>query len=460
MAGLIDPVLVLIVVMGIITLGPGVVALRRPWQMLSAPVVVGGFFAYFYVLLPSVGYSFHDSLYLYSDRMYLVGILVAMLSILAFYGGWRLRTPSLRSSRPRRATYYSARLLYIFGAALVALGILGYVTCVQLVGGWAYFFSKPHALAMRDVPDMTAYIYDVPRFIYPGILLMLQSVLSIQKPAWFRGKALLVAALSVLFLCQAVLRSSRQDSFFLLATWIFVTYLMRCKPPSRLFLGASLLVAGLVPLLLVTYRAYIYVGTDISRVSELDSSFVAHVATPGTANEFLLHSALVSACFDDGEYDYGQQIPYAIFFNFIPRFLWHEKPYNMFRVNPDRLIHDHWGWDPARGSAFTGAASVFFEWGFVGLMFWFLLGRWSRRLFENAKQGSSKSIAIYTGLVCVLFVFTAQDIWAGLKNAVFMFVPLSLAYMLAEREWVAKNLHSSPWPQKQAPEELPAEARL
>ena len=45
MAGLIDPVLVLIVVMGIITLGPGVVALRRPWQMLSAPVLVGGFFA-------------------------------------------------------------------------------------------------------------------------------------------------------------------------------------------------------------------------------------------------------------------------------------------------------------------------------------------------------------------------------------------------------------------------------
>ena len=45
--GVNDPVLVLILAMGIISLAPGGFALRRPWQMLSAPVLVGGFFAYF-----------------------------------------------------------------------------------------------------------------------------------------------------------------------------------------------------------------------------------------------------------------------------------------------------------------------------------------------------------------------------------------------------------------------------
>src|SRR6266513_3490375 len=108
--GVIDPLLVLIVVMGVITLAPGVLALRRPWQMLSAPVLVGGFFAYFYVLLPSVGYWFHDSKYLFTDRMYVLGILVAMLSLLTFYGGWMLRAPGRHPSQGGRpATYYSAR---------------------------------------------------------------------------------------------------------------------------------------------------------------------------------------------------------------------------------------------------------------------------------------------------------------------------------------------------------------
>src|SRR5207302_7442999 len=119
------------------------------------------------------------------------------------------------------------------------------------------------------------------------------------------------------------------------------------------------------------------------------------------------------------------------FINFIPRFLWREKPYDTFRVNPSKLIQRRWGWVPAYGSAVTGAGSIFFEWSFLGLIFWFLLGWWSRGLFEEATQGSSKSIAIYTGFVCVLFLFTAQDLWAGLKNAAFMLGPLWLSYSLS-----------------------------
>jgi len=458
--GVNDPVLVLILAMGIISLAPGGFALRRPWQMLSAPVLVGGFFAYFYVLLPSVGYWFHDRKYLFNDRMYVLGILVAMLSLLAFYGGWMLRAPARNSSQGQPGTYYSARLVYIFGVLFVVLGILGYAVNVRHAGGWASFFSKPHDLATRDVEDMTAYIYDLSRFICPGILLMLQAVLSVHKPTWFRGKAFFVSALSALFLFQAVLRSSRQDSFFLLAIWILVTHLMRSAPPSRVFLATSLLVAGLVPLLLLAYRAYIYVGTDLSRFTEVDSSFVESVLRPGTGNEFILHSALVTASYDLGEYDYGQQIPYSGFVNFIPRFLWRHKPYDMFRVNPYDLIQKHWGWVPAWGCTITGPGSVFFEWGFLGSIFWFLLGRWSKGLFEKARQGSARSIAIYAGLVCVLSLFTAQDIWAGLKNAIFIFGPLALAYMLAERELVAKDAHSSLLTARWRPRELPKEVQL
>jgi len=289
---------------------------------------------------------------------------------------------------------------------------------------------------------------------------MLQAVLCVDRPTWFRGKALFVSSVSFLFLLQAVLRSSRQDTFYLLAIWIFVIHLTRSKPPSRFVLGTSLFVAGLVPLLLVAYRAYIYVGTDVSRFTDVDSNFVESVVRPGTGNEFILHSALATASYDLGEYDYGQQIPYSGFINFIPRFVWREKPYNTFRVTPYELIQNHWGWIPAYGSAVTGAGSIFFEWGFLGLIFWFLLGRWSKGLFEKARQGSPRSIAIYAGLVCVLFLFTAQDIWAGLKNAIFIFGPLSLAYMLAERELVTKDAHSFLLTAKAASRELPREVQL
>jgi len=52
-------------------------------------------------------------------------------------------------------------------------------------------------------------------------------------------------------------------------------------------------------------------------------------------------------------------------------------------------------------------------------------------LFEKTKHGSPKSAVIYVGLICVLFVFVAQDLWAGLKNAIFMFGPLCLSYGLS-----------------------------
>jgi hypothetical protein len=146
-------------------------------------------------------------------------------------------------------------------------------------------------------------------------------------------------------------------------------------------------------------------------------------------NEFVDFSALVTACFDRGKYDYGQQVLNTVV-NFVPRKLWPQKPYNLFLHNPSDVIYDHWGWYPAYGYVVTGAGSVFFEWSFMGLFFWFLLGRWSCCLFQRARQGSARSIAMYVGLICVLLVFVAQDLWAGLKNAIFMFGPLWVSYGL------------------------------
>jgi hypothetical protein len=260
---------------------------------------------------------------------------------------------------------------------------------------------------------------------------MLQAVLSDKKVSWFRGKALFVVALSAVVLVEAVLTSSRQSSFFILAIWVFLPPFMRSRPPSRAALLGGLLLAGLIPLLLLVYRSHLHLGAEVSEFTEVEGSETAEsVLRPNTGNEFILHSALVTECFDRGEYDYGQELINVVV-NFAPRFLWPEKPYDFFRVRPDDLIYNHGGWAPAYGSIFTGAASVFFEWGFMGLFFWFLLGRWSAGLFEKAGHANPVGIGIYVGLICVLYVFIAQDLWAGLKNAIFMFGPLCLAYPLS-----------------------------
>jgi len=438
----IDPVLGLIFVMGAVALAPAGFALTRHWGLLSAPVVVGGFFAYFYVLLPSAGLFFREGQYLFDERTYLFGLVVAILSLLTFYAGWVLRTPQegIRGRAVGRG--YSPNSLYIYGAGFSILGVVGYATTVYLQGGWAHLHSQPHYMATRDV-YMTAYIYDLALLVFPGILLMLQSVLLAKKVSWFRGKALFVVALSALVSVEAVLMSSRQISFFILAIWIFLLPLMRSRPPARVALLAGLLLAGLIPFLLLVYRSHLHLGMEASEFADVESrDVVERVLRPSTGNEFITHSSLVTACFDSGEYDYGLQV-INVLVNFVPRVLWREKPYDLFRVRPDDLIYNHGGWIPANGYVLTGAGSVFFEWGFLGLVFWFLLGRWSRGLFEKTKQGSPKSAVIYVGLICVLFVFVAQDLWAGLKNAIFMFGPLCLSYGLSSytiRSTLDKNI--------------------
>jgi len=421
-------ILAVAALMGIIALLPAFLALIRPWNILAAPTLVGGAFFFFYAYFP---YALLRSPQrnMLPDWVFGFGILVAMLSLLSFYGGWALQRSGKRHRGPH-VRFYSSQALYNAGLVWAALAVIGALAFVLFSGGWSVVFSKQHGEAF-EWDTTSAYVYDSWKLIFPAILLMLQSVVCRRNHSWLQGSSLFVIAISGLVLIESILRTTRAEIFFLAVIWAFVPQLMRLRPPTRVRTSLIMLVGGAMVLLYMALRPYVYIGADWREIVSLESSDVqTSVEEIGQGNEFAYHAALVSACYDTGEYDYGQSIV-GVVINFIPRFLWKGKPYGTYRILPAPLVFQNLGWMPAYGSAATGAAMAFFEWGIFALLFWFLLGWVARSLFNRARLGDGAAIGCYSALVCVLFVLCAVGINAALEMAIFFMVPLLLSYAWA-----------------------------
>jgi hypothetical protein len=200
----------------------------------------------------------------------------------------------------------------------------------------------------------------------------------------------------------------------------------------------SLGVVGLATLTLLGYRDFIFLGDSGGRQLPSITETLERVIDPSFGDdnasgiEFIYHALIIDTVDQLSRYHFGINWIYLVTVHLIPRTIWPEKPYGFDSpgITPED-IRDVTGIGIAAGSAPGMVADVYRQFGPLCLLFVWLLGRLSRRLFDSATiVGSLESKCLYTLLYALGLNLFAQGFGSIIVPYVYASAPLILGRLL------------------------------
>lgn len=396
------PITLSLGLMSLAIIGTFFLAYKRKLHPLGTPILGAGIFGFIYVFQPAYLLWKGDIFYFLTNWQIAKGILVALLMFLFFLGGWFYgsRNRVIRIDDGKVIIRWEYRTIYKVGFLLALVGTgLFYLFIVQS-GGVTVFYGAPHA-TLGAWEEQTAYLYMSRYFVYPGLVLMILSLIRLRAR---RLMWLPIVLFSLTRFAHAILASSRGEYFVLTITLVLSYYLVSRKIPKVRTVLLGGIVVGLGILLLVGYRDVIHLGPKekpppsfregVLYMTELDE---ADLFSGQTGIEFIYHSGTIDAVDKLQKYHLGLNWLYLTTVHAIPRLLWKDKPYRW--DTPGVMPEDFYslfGWVMASGSANGLVGDIYSQFGLASVAFFFFLGWLNARMFVRAVyKGDPASLSIY-----------------------------------------------------------------
>ncbi|MEM5810040.1 MAG: oligosaccharide repeat unit polymerase [Candidatus Aenigmatarchaeota archaeon] len=369
-------------------------AYLRKIHPLGLPLLAGAIFFFVYVIQPAYLIWTGDIYYFLDNWQITKGVFVAFIMYLAFLKGWFSGIKKKIKINNNIIEKWNYKKLYRVGLGLSIFGTLLFLIFIYQSGGIYTFYSMPHGAA-GAWREQTAYVYMGEYLVYPGIALLLLSSIRLNSA----GRSTIINFkrlfpfffFSFLLLIHAILTGDRGD-FILLATNVGLSYFFATgKRPKTRGIIIGLCAIGIVILLLVGYRDYLHLGPKdkqpvpikealLSMISVSDSQIIRGV----TGVEFIYHCGVIDAVDKLQRYHLGINWVYSLTVHLIPRIIWPDKPYgwNTPGVNPEEMA-SLFGWIRASGSAPGTVGDMYWQFGWMSLFFFYLIGLFSGYLFNG-----------------------------------------------------------------------------
>lgn len=400
-----------------VILAYGFRALKRPFALLAPPLLVAvGFSALAIASYLSEPYwALHLFLKPQDYARYLLLTALAMgLFVAAFELG---RGLGYGSARPRAEI--PRELLSAWTILLMGMGMAAQAYFIVLSGGFVAFYSAPHGSGAAW-ESTSAYIYNLPILLFPAIYLVFAD--RVLRGGW-HGPVVL-AALGVLALVafQTVAFGNRGDTIRLML--ITATLLLAFKERSlaSLFVSGLVLAAGITAVSLFPYlRSALHLDAEHTASEALGALFETHSQVSG--NTLFVGAAFIAVIDARDTFNHGLSWIY-FFVNFVPRFLWADKPYGL-GLNWWTLMDQHTEWEVAMGSAAGGVADAFFQFGWFSPLVWLVAGFAGGRIWARLEaRRDIVSGGYLVGFLVGLTYAVLQDFPQGARFWVYFSVPI------------------------------------
>lgn len=398
-------------------------------------VFLGFFFIY---VVSYLSQNKFQSYYLNSDY-YPILSLLAVLSALAFAFGFSKGNLLRHGTRKLVASNTShTRSATVVSSAFAVIGMLSWVYFIAKSGGVSAVYGSVHGEG-GAWETTSAYIYRAKWFLYPAIFIaMFDYLLAGRKPIvllWLMCMLLFVA-LDAYWLGS---RGAWIRIFLVIYVPMTISGLFsRFRRSAMFVLGGALV---LLVLLLPYVRHATMLGANETVVDAISDAFAGSNVLSGSTHagvgqELNVAAAVVHAFSTNESFMLGTAWIYPII-NFVPRVVWPSKPYYYdWVVNLEVVVWKSDGWVIGLGSAMTGLADGFSQFGFLSVFFWALLGYWGGRLWVQARSTADMAawghlLAFLIGLV----YFVTQDFKAGFYGWFFFSSVIWIANLVPRIRW-------------------------
>lgn len=317
----------------------------------------------------------------YAQAVILGGVTAFCLGALNFgiVPGLSLRR-SFRLTEPRRRAM--RRLSFLIGG----IGLIGYYWLLQRHGGLSPVYGRPKG----GFYGVSGYLASAPLLTIPATLLYLLSHFG-RRRGW--RQVLVCMVLMSPHLLHALLGARRGTAFLAFGSLFFGWYVTRPRRPSLGLSVAALVALGFLMFFLGSQRTRIYLGADFY----FDRQAFLQAVSPeeiDVGNTTVYSWGLILASREAGHHFWGRRYLAQVFIRPIPRQLWRGKyravGLQWMETAPGSggMSEMAWlnavGWYPQAGSAAGLVADAYLEFGLLGLVVCYLVGRVYSALWKRA----------------------------------------------------------------------------
>jgi hypothetical protein len=399
-------------------------ALVRPIRMLEWPFLACAMWAYFY------GYMAYDaklalSAYL-SNNFSNIGQLMALLCLVGLLIGWSLGK-RYRVQPPAAPRNYPPFAIWLAGIFFMMIGAAG-----------AYSVMHAADAGTLNYQASSGYWYLLFYVGYPGLAMAVWALCKME-PGTQRKLCILVTALGLAaFMFPHLINARRGPLFPSIIVLLVVPYLTLRRPPNRLLYCGGLAAAGLVMLLFLQVRVFIYNGgTWGDALQNLDvNAAVAERGKEADDNEYVNSCQLIGTVYQNGKYQYGTG-HLGLLAHWIPRAIWKNKPVlGEGTYTFDEMFDDVEAATGVRllgsGASSAGVADSFVQYGFLCPVFWLVLSWGLGVVYAKAVHGRSpRWLFAYVGILCASHWLISQSLSAAfVPGMYFQLVPLFVFFVI------------------------------
>jgi len=429
-------------VLAIVLIGCIAAVWPQPGEGIGLPIVAVLSFTYLYLEQPLELVWNHRLDSLLTDWQVAETVLMASVMLCCFVWGWRKGTARQQVAE---AQEWDPLRLWNFGFAGASVGLILLVGLILGSGGFQQAFSKPHGAGV-DLEGVTAYIHLSPFWMLTGEAMML---MALSRLPVSRLRQLVIVVFAIILYGYSVLISGRGYMFGTTAV-ILVSYALgKRSQPTIAQTVPFWLVAGVLVLLVVGYRAVLHLGEDRPEAPGLMQALTANAhiddSNPTlTGNEFVYAATVFDTVDTKQKYHLGLQWIYTYTLHPIPRIWWPDKPYSF--ESPGITwadIAEVTGIQIADGSAPSIVAEIYQNFGLLSVLFFFLFGFLSGTLYDHAQFPGNPLPAIAYTMLCAL----SLNVFAQGFETMLVFWPYALiplfAYCLYSRLTNSTDKHAA-----------------
>lgn len=420
--------------------------IKKPFYHLASPLfVLSILYLYIYFFQSYLLKEIFYKLGFIDTEYYNIFLVYILLTYIFFYIGYNLCDYFINNANNNSLKInFSWKRLEIFG---ILFGIIGFLL-------YFYFLIKSGITVVysghgKGDFKVGGYIYEMRYWIFSSLAVLLN--VRLYSGLSLKGRFFYYFFL-IFLIIDAILRQQRGSFIRLFAifnvsyvVYYYVNYVSYRNLTLAKFLLKNIKIALTLLLLLLLIPTMIlvrYYGTSIVSIEGFVSLikilinkpyllFVGSGISPGS--ELVTAYNAFLAAIKSGRLDYGLKW-IEPFLNFIPRNLWPNKPYwDSFSISIFEMIDRYGLIFHAPGSAETGAIDSFYRFSWGALIFYFILGFFSKRFFLKALSGNIDYVLYYIAYLVGFMYFILQNMFPFVVFSIYMLVPIVLAIYFSKR---------------------------
>jgi hypothetical protein len=222
----------------------------------------------------------------------------------------------------------------------------------------------------------------------------------------------------------------RRSPLVMLLLFVLCTlYFTRQWLPPRIVILAGLPLVALAILLAPEYRSHSQIDSETPVSERVHVGDTVEGLGAGSQGEFYSMAYLIQVIDDSRLCEYGVGF-YNMFVSvYVPRIIvgddFKESLFVHFKDDPGHTPNQY-GWQISTGMVPTGPGSAYREFWYLGCIWFGLVARFMRRLWDRARAGDVLSQCLYAGLIMPAIASITNDMYALVDSFFLVYLPLTI----------------------------------